>query len=177
MTPMETADREQLLRFLNASRKKLVESTEGLTDEQVKMRPADDRWSVLECVEHAALVEDGMFNTLTTKMIPAETPHDRAREQAVIRGTTDRSRKIDAPDGVRPTGKFATLADALAQFERNRARTIEYVSTCDVDLRGQTVSHPRLGSLSGQEFMIILALHPARHALQILDVRESLGLD
>ncbi len=177
MTSMETADREQLLRFLNASRKKLVESTEGLTDEQVKMRPAEGRWSVLECVEHAALVEDAMFNTLTTKMVPAETEHDRTREQSIIRGTTDRSRKIDAPDGVRPAGKFATLADALAHFERSRAHTIEYVSTCDLDLRGQTVSHPRLGALSGQEFMIILALHPARHALQILDVRESLGLD
>lgn len=174
---METADREQLLRFLNASRKKLIESTEGLTEEQVKLRSAEDRWSVLDCVEHTALVEDGMFHTLTTKMVPAETAHDRSREQTFIRGTTDRSRKLDAPDGVRPAGKFATLADAIAHFESSRARTIEFVSTCELDLRGQTVSHPRLGTMSGQEFMIILALHPARHALQILDVREALGLD
>jgi uncharacterized damage-inducible protein DinB len=174
---METADREQLLRFLNASRKKLIESTEGLTDEQVKMRPAEDRWSVLECVEHTALVEDGMFNTLTTKMVPADVAHDRTREPQFIRGTTDRSRKIDAPDGVRPAGEFATLADALARFENSRARTIDYISKLDLDLRGQTITHPRLGTLSGQEFAIILALHPARHALQILDTREALGLD
>ena len=132
---METADREQLLRFLNASRKKLIESTEGLTDEQVKMRPAEDRWSVLECVEHTALVEDGMFNTLTTKMVPADVAHDRTREPQFIRGTTDRSRKIDAPDGVRPAGEFATLADALARFENSRARTIDYISKLDLDLR------------------------------------------
>jgi uncharacterized damage-inducible protein DinB len=177
MTSMETADREQLLRFLNASRKKLIESSEGLTDEQAKMRPAEDRWSVLECVEHTALVEDGMFGTLSTKMVPAEAEHDRNREQQFIRGTADRSRKIDAPDGVRPAGKFATLADALAHFESSRARTIDYISKCDLDLRGQTISHPRLGVLSGQEFMIILALHPSRHALQILETREALGLD
>jgi hypothetical protein len=30
--------------------------------------------------------------------------------------------------------------------------------------------------LTGQEFLIILALHPARHAEQIREVRRTLGL-
>jgi len=174
---METVDREQLLRLLSASRKKLLESAEGLTDEQARMRPAEDRWTVLECVEHVGLVEDVMFSAVTTKMAPEEAPADRSREQEIIRRATNRSQKIGAPETVRPGGKFATLSEALEHFERSRARTIEYVESCDSDLRSVAAAHPVLGKATGQEFMLILALHPARHALQILELREALGLD
>jgi hypothetical protein len=174
---METVDREQLLRLLSASRKKLLESAEGLTEEQARMRPAEDRWSILECVEHVGLVEDGMFATVTTKLAPPESPIDPARERKIISSVTDRSRKFGAPEFVTPTGKFTTLAEAIEHFERSRARTIDYVEKCEQDLRALAGPHPALGQASGQELMIVLALHPARHALQILEVRESLGLD
>jgi len=174
---METVDREQLLRLLTASRKKLLESAEGLTDEQARMRPAEDRWSILECVEHVGLVEDGMFAAVTTKMAPGEAPADRSREQEIIRRATNRTQKIGAPEFVKPAGKFATLSEALEHFERSRARTIEYVESCNSDLRAVVATHPVLGKATGHEFMLILALHPARHALQILELREALGLD
>jgi hypothetical protein len=174
---METVDREQLLRLLTASRKKLLEPAEGLTEEQAKMRPAEDRWTILECVEHVGLVEDVMFSAVTTKMAPSEPPANRAREQEIISRATDRSRKIGAPETVKPGGKFATLTEALEHFERSRARTIEYVENCNSDLRAVAATHPVLGHATGQEFMLILALHPARHSLQILEAREALGLD
>jgi DinB superfamily len=177
MTAMENTDREQLLRLLKASRKKLVESVEDLTDEQAKARPAEDRWSILECVEHVGQVEDAIFAAVTTKLAPTDAPADRSRETKIISGATDRNRKVPAPEHVKPAGKFASLADALAYFEKSRARSIEYVETCDKDLRTIAGAHPVLGQASGQEFMIIMALHPARHALQILEARESLGLD
>jgi hypothetical protein len=174
---METIDREQLLRLLTASRKKLLESAEGLTDGQARLRPAEDRWSILECVEHVGQVEDVIFAAVTTKLTPSDAPADRTREQKIISGATDRNRKVDSPDQVKPTGKFASLADALAHFEQSRARSIEYIESCEQDLRAVTGPHPVLGQASGQEFMIIMALHPARHALQILEAREALGLE
>jgi hypothetical protein len=114
---------------------------------------------------------------VTTKMAPEEAPADRSREQEIIRRATNRSQKIGAPETVRPGGKFATLSEALEHFERSRARTIQYVESCNSDLRAVAATHPVLGKATGQEFMLILALHPARHALQILELREALGLD
>ncbi len=78
---------------------------------------------------------------------------------------------------MKPAGKFATLAEALEHFQQSRARTIDYVEKCDQDLRALVGPHPALGKATGQELMIVLALHPARHALQILEAREALGLD
>jgi len=162
---------------MKASRKKLLESVEDLTEEQAKLRSAEDRWTILECVEHVGQVEDTIFDAVTTKLTPSDVPADRAREQKIISGATDRSRKVASPERVKPTGKFASLADALAHFEQSRARSIEYVENCEGDLRAITGPHPVLGQASGQEFMIIMALHPARHALQILEAREALGLE
>jgi len=76
-----------------------------------------------------------------------------------------------------PTGRFATLTDAVARFRELRAHTIEFVAACRADLRDVEVPHPIGGLVTGQECLALLAIHPARHAAQIREVREALGLD
>ena len=172
---METADRELLLGLLAETERQLCQAADGLTEEQARMRPEADRWSVLECVEHVCLVEDAMFARFTTNLAPAEAPPDRAREATVRRVAGDRTTKFTAPEHVRPNGRFASLAVALDHFQKSRARSIEYVRRCELDPRAFTARHPVAGPISGQEFLLILAMHPARHAEQIHEIRQSLG--
>jgi hypothetical protein len=173
---MDARDRELILKLLAESRDALVSSAAGLTDEQAKIRPAPDQWSVLDCVEHVAITENFMFTNIATKLTPAPPSGDRAREELFLREVANRSRKISAPDRAHPTGRFPTLTAAVEQFNRCRARSIDYVERCDKDLRAHTAPHPLFGPITGQEYLIILALHPARHAAQIREVRQSLGL-
>ena len=42
---------------LERARAELVLMVGGLTDAQARTRPAPDRWSVLECLEHVTFVE------------------------------------------------------------------------------------------------------------------------
>src|SRR5271157_1271471 len=182
MDPMETADRDLLLRLLAESQQKLCDAAKGLSDEQARQRPAPDRWSVLECVEHVGLVEDAMFATFTTKLAPSDALADRGREEMFLRGAGRRERKFSAPERVRPSSRFPSLTAALYHFNQSRARSIEHVTRLDLDPRAHTAPHPvadALGlakPLTGQEFLIILALHPARHAEQIREIRRTLGL-
>jgi uncharacterized damage-inducible protein DinB len=173
---MEAADREFLLRLLADTQQKFCESAKGLSDEQARLRPAPDRWSVLECVEHVCLAEDGMFARFTTKLTPGDPPADRSREEVILQFAGDRNRKFKAPEHVRPTGRFATLDAALDHFQKSRARAIEYVRHLEIDPRAYTAQHPAVGAVSGQEMLLILAMHPARHAEQIREVRRTLKL-
>lgn len=173
---MDTGDRQLILKLLAEGRDALCAAAAGVPDDQSKIRPAPDRWSVLDCVEHVAFVEHGLFTLLSTQLVPAEPPADRSREAQILRGTTDRSRKFAAPERSHPVGKFPTVAAALEKFRETRARSTEYVEHCDLDLRAHTAVHPVLGHITAQEFWIILALHPARHAAQIREVRGTLGL-
>jgi uncharacterized damage-inducible protein DinB len=173
---VDATDREQILKLLAESRDALLAAAAGLSDEQAKIRPAPDRWSVLDCVEHVAFVEHGLFTLLTANLVPAEPSGDRSREALFLREATNRARKFTAPERAHPTGKFLTLAAALEKFCQARARSTEFVEHCELDLRAHSAPHPVLGSVTGQEFLIVLALHPARHAAQIREVRQTLGL-
>lgn len=173
---MEAADREMLIGLLADTQQKLCEAAKGLSEVQARRQPAPDRWSVLECVEHVCLVEDAMFARFTTNLAPADAPADRSREAVVLQVAANRSRKFSAPEHVRPTGRFPSLAAALDHFQKSRARSIDYVRSCELDPRAYTAQHPVVGPISGQEFLIILALHPSRHAEQIHEVRRTLGV-
>jgi hypothetical protein len=165
-----------MLQMLAESRDQLVDATAGVSDEQSKMRPTPDRWSILECVEHVGRAENGMFGMLATQMVPSGAVGDRSREDRLIRGAVDRNQKVIAPDKAHPVGAFATLAEALDDFREKRGRTIAYIEGYAEDLRSCSMQHPVVGLCTGHEFLILMALHPARHAGQIREVRAALGL-
>jgi uncharacterized damage-inducible protein DinB len=173
---MEADDRNQMLKLLEESRDALCAAASGVSDEQSRMRPAPDRWSILDCVEHVAITEHFMFTTIATNSAPSPSSGDRSREELFLREIPNRARKIAAPERAHPKGRFPTLAAALDQFNQSRARTIDYVEHCEKDLRAHTAPHIVFGTITIQEFLLVIALHPARHAAQIREVRQSLGL-
>lgn len=173
---MDAADRAQMLQLLSESRDNLVGATAGVSDDQARIRPAPDRWSVLDCAEHVAIVENFLLKVLTTKLSPCAPSEDRSREALFLRSVANRTQKVVAPDMSHPSGRFATLAGALDYFRQSRARAVAFVEQCTLDLRALSALHPLFGPTTGQEFLIILALHPARHAEQIREVRAALGL-
>jgi DinB superfamily len=172
---MNAADREQILRLMTESDAALVAAVAGLSDEQARRRPEPERWSVLECVEHVILGDDAMFARVSAHSIPGAPPAER--EELILRGMTNRERKFAAPELARPTGRFSSLPEAIEVFRQRRARSVAYVEQYREDPRNRTTLHPGLGPISCLEMFLALALHPARHVLQIREVRKSLGVE
>ena len=54
---LTTADRERGTKYLAQTRDGIVAATKGLSEAQLKFKPAPDRWSVAETLEHIALAE------------------------------------------------------------------------------------------------------------------------
>jgi hypothetical protein len=174
---MNATDREQILRLMAESDEALVAAVAGLADEGAQRRPEPARWSVLECVEHVILVEDSVFARINVHSTPGAPPAEPRREGQILRGMTNRERTFPAPEHAEPTGRYSSLAEALQEFRKRRALTVAYVEQYQDDSRNRTTLHPALGPVSCQEMFLVLALHPARHALQIREVRKSLGLE
>jgi hypothetical protein len=177
MNSMDAADREQILHLIAESDAALVAAVAGVSDEGARRRPEPERWSVLECVEHVVLVEDSAFARISVHSTPGAPPAELRREGQILRGMTKRELKFTAPDFAQPTGRYSSLAEALQEFRKRRARTVAYVEQYQEDPRNRTTLHPALGPVSCQEMFLVLALHPARHALQIRETRKSLGLE
>src|SRR6516164_6705552 len=137
--PISQADREKLIQDLNRSRQMFLEAIADVkTEAQWNYKPAPDRWSVAECSAHIIAAEqyfrDNISQALKGPVLPAAQQSD-AGDSAISKFIRDRSTKFQAPTVLEPTGKVTPKAQAIADFEATRAKTLEYVRNTQDALR------------------------------------------
>src|ERR1700738_969228 len=54
------AEKDKALQYLETTKKNVLEATKGLSEAQWNFKPAPDRWSVAQVMEHIAAAEDFM---------------------------------------------------------------------------------------------------------------------
>ena len=166
---------ELVIAALEEGRADLFAAVDGLSDAQAVMRPAGNRWSALEIVEHLVIVEarfQGWINA--GKELDAPLP-DRDKEASLTNRVTDRTMKADAPEAVRPAGRFTTLAEGQDAFRKARDESVRMAQERGAELYSVGAEHPRFGPLNGIEVLYLLAGHGRRHATQIRENRVALG--
>jgi len=171
---LSAADRERAEKYLEQTRDGVIAATRGLSDAQLKFKPAPDRWSVAETLEHICLVEDFIFQNVTEKVMKAPAgaaDRDTAKSDAmVLNMIPDRSHKAQAPPEAVPTGRW-TAAESLQHFQQSRAKTIAFVDSTP-DLRAHVAPSP-LGPLDAYEWVLFMGAHSERHTKQILEVKAD----
>src|SRR6185437_15709719 len=132
-TPV-TIDKPFLLTLLQETRDVFLNSFAGITEEQSRMKPAPDRWSVLDTVEHLTIAETVQLRLISTQCTPrpVDAPN---REYAFLEMIPNRTRKMESPEGAKPIGRFATLAEAAEQFKKTRGNVIRFLEQYTEDLR------------------------------------------
>src|SRR5712692_407101 len=140
-------ERDFAMSHLNATRKRFQDSITGLSEAQWKFKPAPDRWSIAECAEHIAVSEDSLFQLLTEKVIksppaPEKKAEIKNNDEAILKGVADRTTKAQAPEFLRPSGRWSTTAEILSHFNQSRDRTVAYVENTQEDLRAHVMSSP-----------------------------------
>lgn len=173
---LTAAEREHAVKLLEASRDAMLKAIDGLSDEQWKWKPAPERWSVAECAEHIASTEALLPQLLEQLMqSPAGPPPEKpAKDEEVVRWVRDRNQRFQAPNEIRPTGRFATREELVKGFTEGRQRLIEYVRTTQEPLRSRTRAHPA-GPLDGYQWILLVAGHTDRHLAQIKEVMATEG--
>jgi Uncharacterized protein conserved in bacteria len=143
MTP---ADREFALKGLDDSRKRLLATLRGLSREQLEYRPAPDRWSVAENLEHIIVTEKFVLGRLEgpAQQAPDSPQHSswQGRDELFVRMLAEqREHRFQAPERLRPTGRWSTEA-LVAEFEAARGLSREFAASTQADLRSRFVRHP-----------------------------------
>jgi uncharacterized damage-inducible protein DinB len=173
MTPQE---RVEVIPMLEDSRAEFLAAVGSVSEEQAAAKPDPNRWSVLECVEHVTFVEDRFLKRLETAPRLNAPRLDKHKEADLAVRVPDRTTRADAPEVVRPTGRFRSLAQAMEQFNSNRDATIRFAKDRAAELYWLALEHPRFGPVNGSEFLVIIAGHARRHAAQIREAKTTLGL-
>jgi len=162
---MAPQERSEIVNNLEHSREEFLAAVAGLPD--------PERWSVLECVEHVAFVEERFLGWLDKAEKLDGRRMDREKELRLMAMVPDRAVRVKAPEAVIPSGRYAALSDAVEGFKSMRARSLQFAEKPD-DLYCLASQHPRFGPVNGVELLIIIAGHSRRHGEQIREIRAAL---
>lgn len=171
-------EREQGVAELEGSRKAFLDATNGLSEAQWNFKPAPDRWSIAECAEHIGVTETFILNLITEQALkgPAE-PEKRAlvqgKDSSLMTMVVDRTAKFKAPEAIQPTRRWTTSGEITKNVLESRARTIEFVSTTQEDLRDHFMDHPVFKTLDTYQWILLTSGHMRRHTAQILEVKAD----
>ena len=174
LTPEERT--AALLQF-QTTRDNFLKSIAGLSQKQWTFKPAPDRWSVAEVAEHIAISESTIFGlvqkTMQSPAAPEKRDQVKGKDQMILQRLPDRSHKAQAPEMLRPTGRWATQAELTKAFEDSRKTTMDYVRATNDDLRDHFFDHPVFGTLDDYQWLLLISAHSARHTAQIEEVKAD----
>jgi hypothetical protein len=168
-------DKEKALKYLESTKKKLMEATHGLSDAQWNFKPAPDKWSCAEVMEHLAAAEDFIRGNITENVMkaPAVPGLDSAKtDAAIIANVPDRTNKIQAPEPIKPTNRFGSPEGSIKHFLDSRTTTEEFLKKTS-DLRGHVTDGPVGGKWDAYEWVLLIAAHTERHTKQIEEVKAN----
>jgi hypothetical protein len=170
-----------LVEHLTRTRDAFVRAAAGLSEAQARYRSSDDGWSILEIVEHVAIVERRIVEQMAAKMPDGPAPSAAklsgparfARLDGIIPSRDQR--RLSAPEPFRPTGAFPDIAAALAAFVDARARGIAMAAAAGPDVTARVLVSRAWGELDLEEWLYFGSLHVARHTEQLEEIKQAPG--
>lgn len=171
---------DELFALMDSHRAALERAVAEVPRELRERRPAAERWSVAEVLEHLALVEERVGRALAAALTAArDAGLGVERETSSVAGSIDIDRVIDrserraANEFARPRAGLDAEA-ALARLVEHRRELRAIIASADGLALGEvTAMNPVMGPLNIYQWMLFVAGHEARHTAQI---RECLAV-
>jgi len=180
---LTSSELDQARRYMDQTRNGLIGATKGLTEAQWKFKPAADRWSIAEILEHVVVTQELVLGPLREQLAKAPTTaastDQKQVDAVVINQIPDRSQKLQAPEFLQPSGRW-TPPEALERLRKNYQRFADYLGSTP-DLRQHVIDAPPLKAVSkgafqtmdGYQWVLAAAAHVERHTKQMLEVKAD----
>jgi uncharacterized damage-inducible protein DinB len=156
---------------LDSARDVLRRAVGAVQPERRGARPAPERWSVSEILEHLNLVERAVTHMLTRAIEdPSASASDGGAEPLNQARVLDRTRRLETIDRARPV-RGLDWRQAWNELTETRRELLHLVSATDAaTLRRVRAPHFVFGTLDGLDWVRFVASHEERHAAQILEM-------
>lgn len=147
-----------------------------------QQKPAADRWSVNEVVEHVHKAESHFLLPLMTALegartsgLPAEVEQPELLPDQTRAFLLDRSNRRSAPETVQPTGTLDAEA-CFKEIEAAHARLRDALTSCGgVALSTVTHEHRFFGTLNVYQWVDLIAGHEGRHTAQLREIAAQVS--
>jgi hypothetical protein len=171
----------ELLAHLDGQHAELGRAVDAVPLAWRTRRPAADRWSVANVLEHLAIVEARVVGGLSAGFAEARaavlppSPDTSVVRQADVARYLNRERRIVSSAASQPQGDLAA-EDAWAALDRARDTTRALVIETDgLAVEAVVLPHPIFGPLDFYQWIVFLGGHEGRHVRQVRDIGRALA--
>lgn len=171
--PMTQREREHLVAHLEMTQAWLTDEVSHLSSAQLNYRPAPDKWTVAEVVQHLAIAEPNYWKLFQDALKePPKKLDKQANDADVLWYGIDRTHHEKTSADENPKDQTIDAAQALKTFLAMHARLLEVARSSDADLRGHAV--PEWG-VDAYQCLLEISTHEQRHILQIREIKANPG--
>jgi hypothetical protein len=176
---------DQAREFLEQTHNAVRGATKGLSEAQWKFKPAPDRWSIAENLDHIVIVQERVLGPILDQLADGQAPPaDGDYEQVdkiVINQFSNRLSRFQAPEFVHPATQI-NPSELLNRLTANYARLAECLESRP-GLRQHVIPAAPLKAVSkgayevmdGYQWILAAAAHTERHTKQMLEVMAEPG--
>ena len=132
----------------------------GLSEEDTKWKPAANRWSIAEVLEHLSHTEGHCFRARVELMVSEDNPAIEPYDQEAYFAAGQYS------------GRDAE--DSFDHFEEQRELNLEYLRELPATSASRTGTHGKLGLMTVSHLMNEWAFHDLGHIRQIAEIIRAL---
>lgn len=172
---------EEVLAYLDTQRAALAEAVAATPVALRERRPAPDRWSIAEVLDHLAMVDGSINELLETQVASARDAGLGGEREAGAAGSRfdptlilDRSRRVQASERFHPRGGIDAGAAQAKLAQRQQALRDMLLGWDGLALHEVIVPHHVFGPLNIYEWVLFVAGHEGRHAAQIREIAAEL---
>jgi DinB family protein len=158
----------------------------GLNETQLNWKPAPEKWSIAQCLEHLTVATEE-FEPYFTKAISENREKRRAVNSPAYRPTflggllinyllPESTKKLRAPKLLKPAA--SQIAGSLEKFLNQQKRFLDFVRQADgIDYNKTRLRSPvtALMRYSLADAFVLTVVHEQRHLAQARRVRETPG--
>ncbi|MGH9579864.1 MAG: DinB family protein, partial [Terriglobales bacterium] len=98
----------------------------------------------------------------------------QGKEDMILKNIAVVTQKAQAPEVVRPTGKYDSKAELVEAFESMRAANLKLLAEHSAELHDHFLDGP-VGPLDAYQWLMFTAAHSRRHTTQIKNVKAAPG--
>jgi hypothetical protein len=167
----------ELVNYLISARTHLQDAVNAVPADRRDIRPAADRWSVANVLQHLALAESGIARVFAKRVAEARAngvgpdPDSTSILWTMdVHSLLDRRTRLESPTPIVP-GSEVGSDEAARLFDDAHQRLRAAIAAADgVALDRVSHPHPILGPLNLYQWGIFAAAHEMRHAAQIREL-------
>lgn len=129
---------------------------EAVSDEQAYWKPAPDRFSIAELLEHVSHVEGHYFRQLADAIVASDDPEIEGYDT----------------DAYIAAGKYSQgdAEESFAHWEEQRDDNVEFLRGLDAAQFQRTARHPEVGRFTLDNLLNEWALHDLGHVRQLTEL-------